>query len=231
MKNTELVSIILPVLNCARYIEESIRSVLSQDYKNFELIIVCGNSDDRTSEIVKSFENIMHVEQIEEGIAQAFNQGIKKASGKFIAFQSGDDIWMEGKISSQVEFMTTNPDYGYTTTNFRYFLDKESKLPSGFKKELINKDLSGPTLESFLCRKNLFKEIGNFDTSFSSALDIEWFSRLNDNCIPGYSLPEVFLHKRIHNNNISLNEISNNKQILNALRLSINKRKRNSIKN
>lgn len=230
-RNLPLVSIILPALNCEKFLADSIKSVLSQDYKKTELIVVCGNSDDKTNEIAKSFKQAYITIQDKAGIAGAFNEGIDLANGDLIAFQSGDDIWKSNKLSTQVNYMMSNPDCDYTFTSFRYFLNNNSIIPGGFRKDLLNRDIAGPTLESFMCRKSLFDSIGIFNTDFSSALDVEWFSRLKDYKVKYHLIPDVLLFKRVHDSNFSITEKTNNQQIIDALRISITNRKKSRIVN
>lgn len=222
--NIPLISVILPVYNGDKYLNESIRSVINQDFKNFELIIVDGNSVDSTVEIAKKFSESQIIYQDNQGISDAFNSGIKKAKGKFIAFQSCDDIWTENKLKLQLNFLQNNSDIQYTTSKFKYFKEDNEPIPTGFKEELLEKELNGQTLETFFGRKKLFNEVGLFDTEFSSALDVEWFSRLNDMKIKNHRIDVVLLLKRLHSRNLSLNEKNNRYQILKALRKSINRK-------
>src|SRR5471030_150111 len=108
-----LVSIIMPTHNSERYIEESINSVLNQTYKNWELIIVDDNSNDNTKNIVdninKNCRKIKYTKFNENrGAAQARNEAINKAKGRFLAFLDSDDLWDEKKLETQVSFMLEN---------------------------------------------------------------------------------------------------------------------------
>ena len=222
--NIPLISVILPVYNGEKFLHESINSVVRQDYNNFELIIVDGNSIDKSVEIARKFNNVQVIYQDNQGISDAFNSGIKRAKGEFIAFQSCDDIWIENKLKMQLNFLQSNSDFQYTTSKFKYFKEDNEPLPSGFKEELLEKELNGQTLETFFGKKTLFNKVGMFDTEFSSALDVEWFSRLNDMKIKNHRIDEVLLLKRLHSHNLSLNEKNNQYQIFKALRKSINRK-------
>lgn len=106
----DLVSIIMPTYNCGYFIEESIKSVLSQDYKNWELIIVDDGSKDHTKEIVTKYlthnTNIYYfILEENSGPAKARSVGLKKAKGKFVAFLDSDDLWLPNKLSVQIDFM------------------------------------------------------------------------------------------------------------------------------
>ena len=109
----ELVSIIMPTYNCAAFIEESVKSVLAQLYKNWELIIVDDCSTDNTKAILTpyltKYPNI-HYTYLENnsGPAVARSEALKQAKGDYIAFLDSDDLWLPNKLSLQIDFMKKN---------------------------------------------------------------------------------------------------------------------------
>lgn len=101
----------MPAYNSGRFIEQSIRSVLSQTYTNWELLIVDDCSIDDTTSIVASFEDMrIHYQRNEHnmGAALSRNKAIQAAKGKYIAFLDADDKWLPTKLEKQVEFMQQN---------------------------------------------------------------------------------------------------------------------------
>ncbi|UTT43516.1 glycosyltransferase family 2 protein [Exiguobacterium aurantiacum] len=108
-----LVSIIMPTYNCANYILDTILSVQAQSYKDWELIIIDDCSTDKTEEIIKNVirkeSRIKYFKLLSNsGAAVARNEGVKKATGEYIAFIDSDDLWHENKLSVQVNFMKQN---------------------------------------------------------------------------------------------------------------------------
>lgn len=119
-----LVSIITPVFNSEKTISKTIESVLKQTYNNFEMIIVDDVSEDKTVSIVKKYskkdERIKLYELEKKGGASAArNLAIQKATGKYIAFLDGDDLWKKDKLEKQVKFMETNKIY-FSYTDYSY---------------------------------------------------------------------------------------------------------------
>ncbi len=113
MNNIPLVSIITPSYNSEKYIKETIESVLTQSYKNWEIIIVDDASSDNATQIVDEYvKKDSRVKLIKlkqnRGPANARNRAIKKASGKYIAFLDSDDIWLPTKLEKQIEFLQEN---------------------------------------------------------------------------------------------------------------------------
>ena len=125
----ELVSIIMPSYNTAKFISETIDSVLTQTYTNWELIIVDDCSTDNTDEVVKSFLSDDRIKYIKNeknsGAAFSRNRALCEAKGKWIAFLDSDDLWLPEKLEKQIEFMEKN-DYHFSYTNY-IEIDEESK--------------------------------------------------------------------------------------------------------
>lgn len=135
----DLISIITPVHNKEKYLGECIKSILSQTYTNFELIIVDDYSTDDSLKVVNSFsdERIKIIKNSENrGAAYSRNVALKEAKGDYIAFIDGDDIWDKEKLESQHSFMVDN-GYAFSYTNYQRIemgAKKKSFLITGPKK-------------------------------------------------------------------------------------------------
>ncbi|HCG7972801.1 TPA: glycosyltransferase family 2 protein [Vibrio parahaemolyticus] len=124
-----LVSVIMPTYNSAGTVVESIQSVLSQTYKNWELIIVDDRSTDNTWQVIQTYAdkygNIRIYQNKENrGAGASRNFAIKKARGRFIAFLDSDDLWTEDKLAEQIPFMLEN-NYPLTYTHYSRFNSEE----------------------------------------------------------------------------------------------------------
>ena len=121
MEDFGLVSIVMPSYNCEQYIEASIKSVISQSYKNWELLIVDDHSTDRTVDIIRSFKNErikLFRNEVNSGAAISRNLALREAKGKWIAFLDSDDLWLPTKLEEQLQFMSDN-NYGFSYTDYR----------------------------------------------------------------------------------------------------------------
>ena len=105
-----MISVIIPTFNREKTILRAIDSVLSQTYKDIELIIVDDGSTDNTKDIVESIDDIRikYIFQKNSGAAEARNTGIKNAQGKYIAFQDSDDYWYPDKVEKQLAYLEDN---------------------------------------------------------------------------------------------------------------------------
>lgn len=131
MSKNPLVSIVIPVHNSERFIAETIKSVLAQSYKNWELILVNDCSTDNSMEVMEGFlSDKVRVINLEKngGAAKARNRGISEAKGEFICFLDADDLWHPEKLEKQVRFMIEN-DSAFSFTGYE-FAD-ENGVPNG----------------------------------------------------------------------------------------------------
>lgn len=125
----ELVSIIMPSYNTAKFISETIESVSAQTYPNWELIIVDDCSTDDTDAVVRPYlvdNRIRYIKnEKNSGAAVSRNRALREAKGKWVAFLDSDDLWLPEKLEKQIEFMEKN-DYHFSYTNY-IEIDEESK--------------------------------------------------------------------------------------------------------
>lgn len=123
----ELVSIIMPSYNTARYISDSIKSIQAQTYTNWELIIVDDCSTDSSIDTILSFnEPRIRVlrNKTNSGAAVSRNYALREAKGKWIAFLDSDDLWAPEKLQKQIKFMK-DTNYSFTFTDYRICLNGE----------------------------------------------------------------------------------------------------------
>ena len=229
--NKPLVSIVIPLFNKSDWIIPTLRSVLNQEYVNWECIIVDDGSTDNSLDLVSNFiesnrRNWKIVKQPNSGQAVARNLGISLSHGKYIAMLDADDIWFTDKLLKQVSFLETNPEVDLLYCSYVIFEEslRKNLRVVGFmnSKKMVKKWLQmlgfGGLIESVsLIRTDLFKNIGMFDPelSTSSGLDIAIKSSLFAktavlrDVLVGYRISDNQWHKNFDElvrNSVLLNE-------------------------
>lgn len=122
------VSIIIPFYSGKDWLKEALESVFNQTFKDFEVILVNDGSKEDISDILSQYEGrINYFGQVNLGPAAARNLGISKATGKYIAFEDSDDIWLPEKLEKQVGFMEKQ-DLKWSHTGFNYWWPETGKL-------------------------------------------------------------------------------------------------------
>ena len=121
------VTVLMPVYNAEKYLIEAIRSILTQSFMDYELLIINDGSTDDSLKIIKSFsDKRIRLVQNERNIGQAnsLNKGIKLARGEYIVRMDADDISLSERIKKQVKFMDANPEIGISGTWIKPLYEK-----------------------------------------------------------------------------------------------------------
>ncbi|MEK6958756.1 MAG: glycosyltransferase family 2 protein [archaeon] len=174
------VSIVTVCFNAASTIEETIKSVLSQDCPNIEYLIKDGGSKDSTLKIVKKYGKRIDVviEGKDAGLYDAMNIAVKKASGDVVFFLNADDVfYSKHVVSDAVKAFEKGIDFVYGDVNFYYPEEKISKRITRIASMAeIKKGSMPPHQATFVRRKLLLENL--FDNSYRSSADFDWFCRI-----------------------------------------------------
>jgi glycosyltransferase involved in cell wall biosynthesis len=181
------VSVLIPTFNNGRYIHEAIDSVLSQDFKDLEIVVVDDGSTDNTKEVLKKYgPAVRYIYQENKGISGARNRGILESKGEYIAFLDSDDVWLDStKLTQQVAIFENNPNVGIVYSKMMMVNDKGEQLglkpdkPNGQNfKELIEIGGHLPT-STLVARKVCFEKAGLFDETLPILEDFDMWLRIS----------------------------------------------------
>lgn len=175
-------SVITPSLNQGRFIEDSIKSVLLQNYPLFEHIIVDGESTDNTIEIIKKYPHLKWISEPDKGQSDALNKGLRIAKGDIICWLNSDDLLCENAFKIVNTFFNENLNKEIVIGDLLN-IDENAKLlwrSEAFKVSL-NGLLNGSQCvqqPSTFFRRQVFKIIGNFDEGYHYCMDHEFWVRV-----------------------------------------------------
>lgn len=209
-----LISVVIPSYNSARYLPETIESVLSQSWQDFEIIIVDDGSTDNTQEVVGAFNsNKIRYMRIENsgGPARPRNVGIHHARGKYISLFDSDDLMAKEKLEAVVGFLERYPDQGLVFANFEMCNERGEGFPGTFLDGLtafgkIQKKQVGEKwfiIESAVAYQEMFRQnfigtsgvvapkavflsVGGFDESIAGPEDRDMWLRISKQYPVGY---------------------------------------------
>ena len=209
----ELVSIITPAYNCAKFIGESIDSVIKQTYENWEMIIVDDCSTDNTDEIINKYTADARIKYIKlkenAGAANARNRAMQEAQGKYMAFLDSDDIWRKDKLQKQIDLMKKN-DYNIVCSSYEHINEKGEKINKIIRcKKRVNYNsmlLSCPVGNSTMVYN--VEKLGKFEVpNIKKRNDYALWLKMLKKEQYVYGLDEVLMEYRIRENSISSNKL------------------------
>ncbi len=193
MKNKYKISVIVPVYNVERYLDECIKSVLNQtiDFqKNIQLILVDDESPDNSEAICKKYQekysdNIIYIKQKNAGVSAARNNGLKYATGEYINFLDSDDKWDKNAFKNGIEIFEKNPDINLICFRIKNFEGNNDYHILSYKfdynKEIIDIFEDNDCIESHVCnfliRRSVIGDV-LFDTNLKYAEDTKFINEI-----------------------------------------------------
>jgi len=225
-----LVSIVTPIYNKSSFIEETLESLLSQTYENWELLLINDASTDHSREVVKAYtqkDNRINYFEFSEnkGAAEARNKGTQMATGDFIAFLDADDLWHKSKLKIQIDLMLNeNIDVCFGSYEL---IDHQSKpqkikvnaLPALDYTTLIKANYIGNLTGIYNCKK-----LGKIYTrNLKKRQDwLLWIEALKRSDKPAKGIKETIAYYRDANNSLSSNKFNLIKYNYNVYRKGLN---------
>ena len=177
MKKNFKISVITVTKNSEKFLEENINSLKNQTYKNFEHIIIDGNSTDRTVEIIKKNEDKIDywVSEPDEGLYDAMNKGIKVCTGDIIGILNSDDIYFSEALKFVNQYFTEQENL-----DFLFGTVEKHKLMYGYYPEKIKWTFGFYTTHSvgFFIKKSSQMKIGFYDTRYKYSADYDLFYKM-----------------------------------------------------
>ena len=211
---TPLVTVIMPVYNAERYMEQSIESIIAQTYQKWELLIVDDGSTDSSVQIMQEYcSKDRRIQMIlstgNEGVASARNKGIQAAKGEYIAFLDSDDLWKAEKLEIQIHYMQEH-NCGFVYSAYDVIDEKnvyqKTITPYWDKvsyKKLLNTNIIAcctAVIKSEYIKDNLVPQLKHED--YATWLNILKNHQLIAECVPG-----ILASYRLVKGSVSSNKI------------------------
>jgi len=215
---TPTVSVVIAAYNRARFLPETIDSVLGQRFRDFELIVVDDGSTDETQQVLKPYgDRVRYFYQENSGPSAARNLGVRHARGEWIAIQDSDDLSTPDHLESLFAFAEKNPDCGMVFANGAYLggpeHNRETIIPKEKSRRLAQQGVrlldlfekSIVRLQAALLSKTCLETIGGHDESLRICMDLDLAFRIFMRYPVAYLDKVVFLYRK-HEGNIGRNQ-------------------------
>lgn len=205
------VSVIIPCYNQGHFLAEAIESVLSQDYPETEVIVVNDGSHDNTSEVAGKFPGVICINQQNQGLSTARNNGFKKSAGEYIIFLDSDDKLPENAIMKGLEVLLVSPDAAFAYGRLRRIdvngngqsTRQEPESRENYYHDFLQRNYI-PTPGMVIFRRSALKQYGLFNPKFSESADYDIYLRMT-RCAKIVSHQTIAVDRRMHGDNMSAN--------------------------
>ncbi|MDF1512319.1 MAG: glycosyltransferase family A protein [Anaerolineae bacterium] len=208
-----LISVIVPVYNGEAYLSEALESILSQTYQPLDIIVIDDGSTDNSRDIAESFiPHLRYYYQPNAGVGSAMSAGVTYAKWEYLAFLDADDLWMPDKLTLQMTVFMQNPGLGAVFTKIEQFYSSDIRPEYRQKYFYTEKIVDGYCVDTLLVKKEAYDAVGSFDPIRKTGTFIEWYTRAMDIDLPVKVIPIVTAKRRIHNSNMGIWNIANQRK-------------------
>jgi glycosyltransferase involved in cell wall biosynthesis len=226
VRGCALISAIIPVYNGERYLAEAIRSILAQDYRPLEVIVVDDGSADVSADVARTFGPQVRVHvQPHAGVAAARNLGANFAEGVVLAFLDADDLWTEGKLSLQMAALREDEAldmvFGHVSQFYSPDLDPALREQIAYAREVMPAYISG----AMLIRRESFFRAGLFASEWRVGEFIDWYLRAQEKGLRTLMLADVVLLRRLHASNMGIRERGSRADYARILKAAMDRRR------
>ena len=219
-----LVSVIVPTLNAMPFLPEALASIAAQEIAEIEILVVDGASTDGSREVATAFPRARLLDQSGKGLATARNSGVAAAQGDLIAFLDADDLWRTGSLATRITYLAQHLGCAGVIGQVVRFLQPGHPLPRAYSGGWLDQPVPGYTPGALLARRIVFEQVGPFDPTLTVGCDSDWFARAKDRNINLAIAPQITLHKRIHEGNLSAHLAAYRRDLLTVARRSLQRR-------
>jgi glycosyltransferase involved in cell wall biosynthesis len=204
------VTVVIPLLDTARYVQAAIDSALAQDVDEgvvIDVVVVDDGSTDDGPDLVEAYgppvRLVRHPER--RGPAAARNTALARSNGPFVSFLDADDVMPPDRLRTHLRYLAERPDVGFVLGHQVLVLEEGQEVPAWLLQPLPTTDETFIDVQPLggTARRSVFARIGAFDEALLVAEDIDWLLRCREGGVDVLVVPEVSVHRRVHASNTS----------------------------
>ena len=197
-KPAPLVSVIMAAYNAAEHIGEALDSVLAQEWRPLEVVVVDDGSTDDTAAVVRRYPDVVYVRQDNQGPSAARNAAVERSSGEFVANFDSDDLLPTTRVRDQARYLLAHPEVGAVFGRQEWM-----NAPEWMARDSVYGDVDGIPLSSVMFRREVFFQLGGYDTSFVHGEDMDLLVRMRERGIEYHVVPEIVLLRRYQSSSLT----------------------------
>ncbi|MCX8022731.1 MAG: glycosyltransferase [Syntrophorhabdaceae bacterium] len=207
------ISVNIPCYNSSKFIRDTIESVLTQTYGDFEIIIIDDGSTDNTGDIIQGYNDrrIRYYFQENKGLSKARNRGLSLSGGEFIAFIDHDDLWIGNKLEKQIALFESKKDINFIYTNYYKKIEEKKRMFLGYRYKQPEGNVFGNFLGYYpvvmstsMVRRSAIDNLNEyFDENLNLTEEYDLFMRLLYTSKAAYIVEPLVIY-RVHSQMSSL---------------------------
>lgn len=226
MSDNPLISVVIPVYNRQQYISAAIESIIAQNYQPLEIIVVDDGSTDNSREVAQAYSSAITYSYIENsGSATALNHGINLCRGEYIGFLDSDDLWVEGKLSLQMQAFEKNSELEAVFGHLQQFKSPELDQESKDRLLMPIETSPGHHRDTMLLKREVFERTGLFNPAIQVGDFIDWYLRATEQGLNSLMLPDILAKRRLHRTNMGISDRNSRIDYVRVLKASLDRRR------
>ena len=227
-RRTQLISVVIPCYNDERYLAAAIDSVLAQEHRPLEVLVVDDGSTDDSAAVARRYGSPIRVLSLQsnKGASAARNEGIKAATGHYLAFLDADDLWSEKKLECQLRAFDAAPDIDCLFGHVEQFHSPDLSLAERDRIHCPPGPRPGKLASAMLIRRETFMRVGLFDETLRVAEFVDWMARAEEANLQSVVLSEMLLRRRLHGSNAGITRRSARPDFARTLKAALDRRRK-----
>jgi glycosyltransferase involved in cell wall biosynthesis len=220
------VTVMMTVYNGAPYIAEAIESILDQEWKDVEVVVVDDGSDDASGDIAAGLGPRVRVERTERrGMGAARNRALELASGELLAFLDADDRMVPGALERLVRALDDDDSLDVVYAHVREFVSPDVDEETRATLRPAADRIPGRLPTTMLCRRGAFLRVGGFPTHLKMGIGMDWAARAEELPLRSTMLPDVLFERRLHGQNNGLRERDRRTDYVRTVKAALDRRR------
>jgi glycosyltransferase involved in cell wall biosynthesis len=221
-----LVSVMIPVYNGETYLGEAIDSVLEQNYRPLEIIVVDDGSDDGTGEVARRYADaVRYTKQNRGGNGAARNRAVALATGDLFTFLDADDRLVPGALQRLVSTLADDPALEAVYGHVREFISPDLDAEALARLRPPIDRIAGCLPTNMLMRRETFLRVGEFPTHLRVGVTVDWSARADEMGLSTILIDDVLFERRLHADNNGIRERDHRSHYLHVVKAALDRRR------
>ncbi|HVF32741.1 MAG TPA: glycosyltransferase [Acidimicrobiales bacterium] len=225
MTSAALVSVMIPAYEAEAYLGEAIESVLAQEHRRLEVIVVDDGSTDGTGEVARRYPEVRYHRQDNAGNGAARNAAVELATGDYFAFLDADDRFVPATVSTLLAAFDRDPGLVVAYAHVREFVSPDVTEEALAMLRPPVERVAGSLPTNMVMRREGFLAVGPFVTDLRVGTTVDWSAKAAEHGFPSVLLDDVLFERRLHSSNNGIRERAHRADYVRVVKAALDRRR------